>query len=64
MHTHNMKTIALSRFTLIVNIIEMDLIFAANPIFAKTFFNSARNALFVIKKNAGQSSTLNMNEMR
>ena len=64
MHTHNMKTIVLNCFTLIVNIIEMDLIFAVNSILTKTFFNSARNALSTTKKNADQSSTLNINKMR
>ena len=59
-----MKTIVLNRFTLIFNIIETDLIFAMNPIFTKTLFNSAKNALSTTKKNVDQPNTLNMNEMR
>ena len=62
--THNMKPIVLSHFTSIVNIIKTDLIFAADPILAKTLFNSARNALSATRKNVDQSSTLNMNETR
>ena len=64
MCTHNMKTTIPSRFILTVNITETDLIFAVNSILAKTFFNSARNALSATRKNADQSSTLNMNKMK
>ena len=64
MHTHNMKTIVLNRFTLIINIIETDLIFEANSILTKTLFNPARNALFATKKNVDQSNTLNINKMK
>ena len=61
MRTHNMKMIVSNCFTLIINITETDLIFVVNSILAKTFFNSAKNALSMTKKNADQSNTLNMN---